>query len=970
MSSVQQAEIVGDHGAEGNGRSSPGAKRDTGVLTPSRLPGPGERQLAGRQWLIVLPGILLSLLVIGTAGYVNTSLAVTNQDDYRFYPPFRAGYDRNMNHHLGAEYFSIARALYSGRGFADPFREQTGPTAWMPPVLPAFLAGLLWLTDGDRESVMVVVIVLQAAGLNAAGWFVLILARRTTDRISRWAVLAAYAVALLSNFTLAFQATHDCWLTLLTLTLIFGWASFRPPLERAFLWGLFGGSSALIGPILGFAWGVLTLAEGLRNRTAGKVLVSAVAALAVVSPWAVRNYLTFGRLIPVKSNVAFELYQSQCLEPDGVLRDARSFFHPYAQNNDERKAYQQLGEMAYLDEKMARWKEAVRHDPWGALGKAGNRFLAATLVYVPLNEVGESYPFGGLWVSRLTHALPFLAALVLLGTAPWCGLRREQQVALILYGAYLAPYVLVSYYARYAFPLLVVQTLLVIWAMDRILTLQGVVFSPGTVPAGFSNGRCQAAAFPAPLHLAPPEGSAVRSRDRQSVRGPQLHRWAAAILACGLVLWCYGADYAKRLMQPRVERFGSSVVVPDFFQEWYSAHLWWSGRSPYGPMEPGAREYLGISREVTQGLPQLNAHPPGAILLALPLGGLDFADAFAVWGTLSAWCLAVSVLLLVRGLRPALPGWAVLLVAVAVALSTPFWAQLVHGQLNLFLLLLIVGAWLADRSERPLLAGGLIGTAVLVKLFPAYLLVYFVLARRWRALAAGLTAIGIGVVVTSAVLGLDTWPVYFTEVVPVTKEFASAWPNASLVGWWLKLFDPSSVWPMVRPTPIVAERSIALAGAALSGLALTGWLWYCIRRTGGDRDVGFAAATVIMLLVSPTTWDHYFLLLALPVTVLGCRLPAGWPRLVLVSALITLAIPLFQILQFGLHLVGVTGDGGTGWTSPPVVTATLLSAHTYALLSLLVLLNRVRVTGADSPAPRAEPVPGASPAVPAVAGRV
>jgi hypothetical protein len=942
MSSVQHAEIGGR------------LERSTGDLMTPRSPGPRERQAEGRRWRILLPGILLSLLVIGMAVYVNVSFAVTDTADYCFFPPFRAGYNRNMNNHLGAEYFSIAEALYSGRGFADPFREPSGPTAWMPPVLPALMAGLLWLSEGDREAVMVVMIVLQAVVLLGVGWFVLVLARRTTDRVSRWTVLAAYAVALLSNFTLAFQVTHDCWLILLTLAAILGWASFRPPLERAIPWGVLGGLTALIAPVLAFAWGVLTLVEGVRHRAAGKVLVSVVAALVVVSPWAVRNHLTFGRLIPVKSNLAFELYQSQCLEPDGVLRDARAFLHPYARNNDERKAYRQLGEMAYLDEKMARWKEAVRNDPWDALGKAGNRFLAATLVYVPLNPVGESYPFGGMWLSRVTHALPFLAALVLLGTAPWYGLRREQQVALILYAAYLAPYVLVSYYARYAFPLLLVETLLVVWTLDRILALQGVAFSLAT----------------APLVLASPEPSAVRSRARQQVSGLQLHRWAAGILACGLAVWWYGGEYVNRLMQPRVERFSTSVVVPDFFQEWYSAHLWWSGQSPYAPMESGARAHLHISPEVTQGLPRLNAHPPGAVLLALPLGELDFADAFAVWGTLSAWCLAVSVPLLIRGLRPALPGWAVLPLGVAVALSAPFWAQLVHGQLNLFLLLLIVGAWLADRSGRPLLAGGLIGTAALVKLFPAYLLVYFVLARRWRALAAGLTAIGIGLVVTSAVLGPDIWPVYFTEVVPVTQEFASAWPNASLTGWWLKLFDPSSVWPLVRPTPIVAERSIALAGAVLSALVLTGWLWYCIRRTGGDRDVGWAAATVIMLLVSPTTWDHYLLLLALPVVVLGCRLPAGWPRLVLVSALITLAIPLFQILQFGMHLIGVTGDGRMGWASPPIVTVTLLSAHTYALLSLLVLLNRVRVTGSDSAEARAEPLPGSSPVVPAVGGQV
>ena len=60
--------------------------------------------------------------------YVNLSFLVVNPSDYRFFPPFERGRNQNRNHHLGAEYYSIAGVLASGRGFADPFRAPTGPT--------------------------------------------------------------------------------------------------------------------------------------------------------------------------------------------------------------------------------------------------------------------------------------------------------------------------------------------------------------------------------------------------------------------------------------------------------------------------------------------------------------------------------------------------------------------------------------------------------------------------------------------------------------------------------------------------------------------------------------------------------------------------------------------------------------------------------------------------------------------------
>src|SRR5271157_1961566 len=44
--------------------------------------------------------------------------------------------------HFGWEMGRIARALASGDGFANPFGGRTGPTAWVPPLYPALMAGI------------------------------------------------------------------------------------------------------------------------------------------------------------------------------------------------------------------------------------------------------------------------------------------------------------------------------------------------------------------------------------------------------------------------------------------------------------------------------------------------------------------------------------------------------------------------------------------------------------------------------------------------------------------------------------------------------------------------------------------------------------------------------------------------------------------------------------------------------------
>src|SRR2546423_266859 len=89
-------------------------------------------------------GAVIAAVVVACAIYANLSFAVTNPAHYRWIPPFAPGVNANGNRQLGGENYQIARSIVAGKGYANPFREATGPTAWMPPVLPTLLAGLLW----------------------------------------------------------------------------------------------------------------------------------------------------------------------------------------------------------------------------------------------------------------------------------------------------------------------------------------------------------------------------------------------------------------------------------------------------------------------------------------------------------------------------------------------------------------------------------------------------------------------------------------------------------------------------------------------------------------------------------------------------------------------------------------------------------------------------------------------------------
>jgi hypothetical protein len=295
------------------------------------------------------PALAIAGVVIACMIYANLSLAASRPEHYRYFPPFQAGINRNINWELGHEYFNIARSLAAGEGFANPFPGRTGPTAWMPPVLPTLLAGLWWMCDGNRGAVVVIVLVVQTLVLIATGWLTLVLAHQSTRRIGAGTVAGIFIAALLCNFQDCFQANADRWITLLMLDAMIAGFCWGRPLHtwpRAAAWGFFGGLCALTGPIAGFAWGVLSVTIGLRDRAWIRLVVMLLVFALLLAPWTIRNYLVFGRWIPVKSNLAYELYQSHCLQSDGILQGRTLGLHPYQRRSRERRDNDTLGEAA------------------------------------------------------------------------------------------------------------------------------------------------------------------------------------------------------------------------------------------------------------------------------------------------------------------------------------------------------------------------------------------------------------------------------------------------------------------------------------------------------------------------------------------------------------------------------------------------------------------------------------------------
>lgn len=256
-----------------------------------------------------------------------------------------------------------------------------------------------------------------------------------------------------------------------------------------------------------------------------------------------------------------------------------------------------------------------------------------------------------------------------------------------------------------------------------------------------------------------------------------------------------------------------------------------------GSLVPGAEERLYVEGTPGSGLPF--TYPPFAALLFALLAAVPFALLVAAWS-------AATVLVLGGVLRRVLPSTypplAVAAVTAGALALEPVWATLAFGQVNVFLLGLLVADLLRPERRH---AGVLTGIAAGIKLTPLVFLAFLVLVRRpvaaARAGASFLATIGLGFVVapeaSAAFWGGVLWDAGRVGGVPYSG-------NQSMLAVMTRLrgAEPSTlVW-------------FAVAGAVTLGMLLVAARAF----RDGHRVLGICLAGLAMLVASPISWNHHW----------------------------------------------------------------------------------------------------------------
>jgi Glycosyltransferase family 87 len=303
---------------------------------------------------------------------------------------------------------------------------------------------------------------------------------------------------------------------------------------------------------------------------------------------------------------------------------------------------------------------------------------------------------------------------------------------------------------------------------------------------------------------------------------------------------------------------GGSLINTDFTQDYLAGYALRHDISIYGPsLKALSMRLFNFEAE--------NYHPPFNALLFVPLSYLPYRQAFVVWSLFSLVSFGVLVVYSLRACGIDRYPWVPL--SSMLLLWKPFTSSIWLGQLSVFLALLIVLGFGWLRREKENVAGLLFGFATLIKFFPALLLLYVVVERRWRCAAAWVATVALGLLLCLIVVGRDNWIYYIGQILPEQMRLFASFPfNLSIEGIARTIFGPTEYFTPARALPpgIVQAMVWIISGCfivAACHLALRA------RPRASNADL-FVLFCVTMLLASPLTWPHTCLMLVLALAML------------------------------------------------------------------------------------------------------
>lgn len=167
-------------------------------------------------------------------------------------------------------------------------------------------------------------------------------------------------------------------------------------------------------------------------------------------------------------------------------------------------------------------------------------------------------------------------------------------------------------------------------------------------------------------------------------------------------------------------------------------------------------------------------------------------------------------------------------------------------------------------------SGSLLGGVISLKIAPFFLLLYFLIRKKWSLVLSCLITVMVIAIGSVFLVGGESNRLFFQNLVRLSGLSVASWNNQSLDGFllrWMTYASHLHDWKIL-------ELSFAMKAVKLLTLSsmLLLWLIILFRPTNPNeknRDlIDFSFSLILLSIFTPISWSHYLLLLVFPYMVL------------------------------------------------------------------------------------------------------
>ena len=351
-------------------------------------------------------------------------------------------------------------------------------------------------------------------------------------------------------------------------------------------------------------------------------------------------------------------------------------------------------------------------------------------------------------------------------------------------------------------------------------------------------------------------------------------------------------------------------------------------------------------------------YPPFGALVMVPLAGDWFSHAMAgdIMIVLSNLLIGLVVLLLAFALNrqrstPFVSSdviaaasliWGIVLIFEPVRLNNGF------AQINIIIMVLVALDLIPRKRLKWLPQGWLIGVAAAIKITPLAMLLYFLVRKEIKPIiTAGISAI-IATLIATAVRWDVAWEYFSVKLLSmgtggdfgVQTAYQS---NSSIKGAIERLYTSQESMEAASTITNIIWLCLAIITVVLGG-----WLMVALMKRGLNIEAWMINA-FIMLLISPVSWSHHWVWVAIAIPVLLYR-AITWRHLNWAAGILISIVSLWAILVLTVPPKWYWADGINVWDMELIFKLVMNDFVWLSVLTMLAIAYMLRFVPPKAPA--------------------